>query len=93
MGARPTAAARPLTGGSRSAILCRMEIDEHLHKLSKELLTKARRLRDLIEEGPDGGDKQRMEDLGRQIESNSEMLLAQHIKPVLIVRKGPRLQA
>ena len=63
------------------------DIDEQLHKLSQKLLTTARRLRQSIEEVPDGGDKQRMGDLGRQIESNSEMLLAQHIKPVLIVRR------
>ncbi len=63
------------------------DFDEQLHTLSQKLFTTARRLRQSIEEIPDGGDKQRLEDLGQQIESNSEMLLAQHIKPVLIVRR------
>jgi hypothetical protein len=63
------------------------DFDEQLHTLSQKLLTTARRLRQSIEEIPDGGDKQRLEDLGQQIESNSKMLLAQHIKPVLIVRR------
>jgi hypothetical protein len=64
-----------------------MDIDERLHKLSQELLTTARRLRQSVEEIPDATDKQRLEDLGRQIEGKAEVLLAQHIKSVLIVRQ------
>ena len=60
--------------------------DEELHGLSQKLLTTARKLRQSIKEIPEAN-KQRLEDLGRQIESNAETLLAQHIKPVLIVRR------
>ncbi len=62
------------------------DFDEQLHTLSQKLLTTARKLRQSIEEIPDGGDK-RLDDLGQQIESNAEKLVAQHIKPVLIVRR------
>ena len=61
--------------------------DEHLHTLSQKLLRTARKLRESVKEIPDEANKQRLEDLGRQIESKAEVLLAQHIKPVLIVRR------
>ena len=64
--------------------------DEELHTLSQKLLSTARKLRQSVEEIPAGADKQHLGDLGRQIESKAEVLLAQQIKPVLIVRRVVR---
>jgi len=60
--------------------------DENLHTLSQELLSAARKLRQSVEEMAE----QRLQDLGRQIESKAEKLLAQQIKPVLIVQRPER---
>jgi len=63
--------------------------DEELHGLSQKLLTTARKLRQSIKEIPEAN-KQRLEDLGQQIEGKAEKLLAQQIKPVLIVQRAER---
>ena len=63
--------------------------DEELHKLSQKLLATARGLRQSIKEIPEAN-KQRLEDLGQQIEGKAEKLLAQQIKPVLIVQRAER---
>ncbi len=62
--------------------------DEELHTLSQKLLVSARRLRQSIKEIPEAN--KRLEDLGRQIEGKAEKLLAQQIKPVLIVQRRDR---
>jgi hypothetical protein len=64
--------------------------DEELHTLSQKLLSTARKLRQSVEEIPAGADKPHLEDLGQQIEGKAEKLLAQQIKPVLIVPRAER---
>ena len=63
--------------------------DDELRRMSQKLLATARKLRQSIEETPVGADK-RLEELGQQIEGKAEKLLAQQIKPVLIVRRVVR---
>ena len=64
--------------------------DEELRRMSQKLLVTARKLRQSIEEIPAGADKPHLEDLGQQIEGKAEKLLAQQIKPVLIVPRAER---
>ena len=63
--------------------------DAKLHEMARELLAKARELRQTVNETPGRADK-RLEELGQQIEGNAEKLLAQQIKPVLIVPRAER---